>query len=156
MTRVIILALCFLCQLTTSPLALCRDLYSIFFWPYHVAGGILVPWLEIQPSPLAWEHRILTTGPPGKFPHSSPSCILLYLILSLLFLRVSRYNLWTHTAYVVCLCGHCSAVLHPALVFPLGTAVSLSGSVVCSSCVMEWYFVLVPSWESLIFKTYLC
>ena len=37
----------------TSPLALCRDLYFIFFWPYHVAHGILVPWPGIQPTPPA-------------------------------------------------------------------------------------------------------
>ena len=31
-----------------------------------VACGILVPWPGIKPVPLYWEHRVLTTAPPGK------------------------------------------------------------------------------------------
>ena len=31
---------------------------------------ILVPWPRIEPSPLDWEYRVLTTGPPEKSPGS--------------------------------------------------------------------------------------
>ena len=38
-----------------------------FFWPCHVACGILVPWPGIEPGLSAlWMHRVLT-GPPGNF-----------------------------------------------------------------------------------------
>ena len=30
------------------------------------ACGILVPRLGIEPSPMHWKRRVLTTGPPGK------------------------------------------------------------------------------------------
>ena len=36
-----------------------------FFLPYHIAYGILVPQLGIEPMPLRWKHRLLTTGPLG-------------------------------------------------------------------------------------------
>ena len=38
----------------------------LFFWPFHVACGILVSQPEIEPEPLDCKHEILTTGPPGK------------------------------------------------------------------------------------------
>ena len=42
--------------------------FSLFFWPHYVACGILVPWPEnLNPCPLQWKHRRLTTGPLGKF-----------------------------------------------------------------------------------------
>ena len=31
-----------------------------------MACAILIPQLEIEPVPLQWKHRALTTGPPGK------------------------------------------------------------------------------------------
>ena len=36
-----------------------------FFWSYHVACGILVPWPGTEPRPQKWEPGILTTRPPG-------------------------------------------------------------------------------------------
>ena len=37
------------------------------FWCFGCeAYGILAPWLEIKPAPLALEGEVLTTGPPGK------------------------------------------------------------------------------------------
>ena len=47
---------------------LSQRLYSFFFWPYHMACGILIPQSGIEPRPLQWEHRVLTTGPAGKSP----------------------------------------------------------------------------------------
>ena len=38
----------------------------VCFWPHSVAWGILVPWPGIEPVPLQWKHRVLTTGPPGN------------------------------------------------------------------------------------------
>ena len=38
----------------------------LFFWPCRVKHGILVPWPGIKLVPPAWEHRVLTTGLPGK------------------------------------------------------------------------------------------
>ena len=37
----------------------------VCFWPCHTACGILVPQLEIEPVPLHWKCRVLTTGLPG-------------------------------------------------------------------------------------------
>ena len=45
---------------------LMRFLSWFFFGPRHVACGILVPQLGIEPHPLSWKHTILITGPPGK------------------------------------------------------------------------------------------
>ena len=43
--------------------------YFFFFFPPHcVVCGILVPQPENEPRPQQWKHRVLTTGPPGKFP----------------------------------------------------------------------------------------
>ena len=41
---------------------------TFFVCPYHLACGISVPWPRIKPTPIptTWEHRVLTTGPPGK------------------------------------------------------------------------------------------
>ena len=36
------------------------------FLPYHVAYGILAPQQGIEPMPLTWELRVLTSGPPRK------------------------------------------------------------------------------------------
>ena len=35
-----------------------------FFWLYHIAYGISVPWPGIEPRPQLWNLGILTTGPP--------------------------------------------------------------------------------------------
>mgnify|MGYP007134344265 CR=1 FL=1 len=43
--------------------------YIWFFGPKSY--GILAPWSEIQPAPLALEGEMLTTGPPGKSRGSS-------------------------------------------------------------------------------------
>ena len=40
--------------------------YLFIFWPYPGACRILIPWPGIEPVPLHWKHRVLTTGPPGK------------------------------------------------------------------------------------------
>ena len=40
------------------------------------AHGIQFPPQGSNPGPLHWEHRVLTTGPPGK---SLPSCLLSYM-----------------------------------------------------------------------------
>ena len=32
----------------------------------HMAGGIIVHPPGIEPVPLQWKYRVLTTGPPGK------------------------------------------------------------------------------------------
>ena len=38
----------------------------LFFWPYHMTWDILVFQLGIKPTPLHWNHEVLTTGPLGK------------------------------------------------------------------------------------------
>ena len=44
------------------------SIIAIFFiFGFTMACGILVPWPEIEPRPLAVEHGVLTTGPPGNF-----------------------------------------------------------------------------------------
>ena len=40
-----------------------EDLF-FFFWLYHVAYGISVPWPGSEPRPQLWNPGILTTGPP--------------------------------------------------------------------------------------------
>ena len=37
-----------------------------FFWPCHTACGTLVPNQGLNLGPCQWEHRVLTTGPPGN------------------------------------------------------------------------------------------
>ena len=67
-----------------SEAALCSDIYSytqqagkffcfynliflfFFFWLYHMACGLLIPWPRFEPVPLAWNDGVLTTGSPGK------------------------------------------------------------------------------------------
>ena len=47
-----------------------REALSILFFKFPnfaVPPGILVPWPGIKPIPLWWKHRVLTTGPSGKF-----------------------------------------------------------------------------------------
>ena len=39
-----------------------------FSWLCRAACEILVPQSEIEPGPCQWEHRVLTTGPPGECP----------------------------------------------------------------------------------------
>ena len=39
---------------------------DLFCWPYLAACRILVPQPGMEPLPLHWECRFLTTGPPGK------------------------------------------------------------------------------------------
>lgn len=36
------------------------------FWPSHVTRRISAPGLAIEPCPLQWNHRVLTSRPPGK------------------------------------------------------------------------------------------
>ena len=43
-----------------------KFLSFFFFWLYHLACGIIVPWPEIKPGLLAVGHRVLTTGAPGN------------------------------------------------------------------------------------------
>ena len=43
----------------------------------------LVPHQRSNPGPLHWEHRVLTTGPPGKSPFS-PSFTFIYVVVQLL------------------------------------------------------------------------
>ena len=39
---------------------------GISFFPFRCAVQISVPRRGIQPTPLQWECRVITTGPPGK------------------------------------------------------------------------------------------
>ena len=41
-------------------------LLLLFFWLHHLAGRILVPNQGLNPGPLQWKHRVLTTAPPGN------------------------------------------------------------------------------------------
>ena len=43
-----------------------NELLLLFIWPCHVACGIIVPQQGLNPYPLQWKHRVLTTGQPGK------------------------------------------------------------------------------------------
>lgn len=36
------------------------------FWPCHVPHGILVSQSGMNPCPMQWNHRVLTTGPPEE------------------------------------------------------------------------------------------
>ena len=40
--------------------------FSVFFLPLHVACSTAVPRPRIEPVPLRWQCRVLTTGLPGK------------------------------------------------------------------------------------------
>ena len=44
--------------------------FFFFFFLCHLACGILVPQTDIEPGPLHWKRRLLTTGPPRKSPVS--------------------------------------------------------------------------------------
>ena len=44
-----------------------RDFIYLFWSEYRVCG-ILVPWPGSNLCPLQWKYKVLTTGPPGKFP----------------------------------------------------------------------------------------
>ena len=49
-------------------------LFVSIFWQHHAACGILVPQPGIELHPLHWQHRVLTTEPPGK----SQGCIFFF------------------------------------------------------------------------------
>ena len=52
---------------TKSLFNLWQYCFCFTFWFFGLKSyGILGPWSEIQPAPLALESEILTTGPPGK------------------------------------------------------------------------------------------
>lgn len=51
----------------------------LFIWPYHPASRTLGPWLEQKLHLLQWNHRVLTTGPPGN--SRAPFCQS-YMLLS--------------------------------------------------------------------------
>ena len=40
--------------------------FFLFSWLSHMACGMLVSQQELNPCPLHWKHRVLTTGLPGK------------------------------------------------------------------------------------------
>ena len=42
-----------------------------FFWPLCTACTTWFPNQGSNPCPLQWKHRVLTTGPPGKWPGQS-------------------------------------------------------------------------------------
>ena len=44
----------------------CITFFKKFSWLSHMACGMLVPQQELNPCPLHWKHRVLTTGLPGK------------------------------------------------------------------------------------------
>ena len=44
----------------------CLSSSLFFFWLYHLACGNFFPEQGLNPWPLHWKHRVLTTGPPGK------------------------------------------------------------------------------------------
>ena len=46
----------------------CR-IFSYGLWTLSCGKRDLVPWPGIKPGPLHWEHGVLATGPPEKFPH---------------------------------------------------------------------------------------
>ena len=52
----------------TRAFSLCAHIFgvSFFFWPHCMACRILVPWPGIEPCPLQWKCRVLTTGLPGN------------------------------------------------------------------------------------------
>ena len=39
--------------------------FFFFFWPHHIACGILVPQPGIDPGPQQWKHRTLTPDNQG-------------------------------------------------------------------------------------------
>lgn len=41
-------------------------LFGCFFWQCHAACAILVHWSGLEPVPLHWKCRVLTSGPHGK------------------------------------------------------------------------------------------
>ena len=41
-------------------------IFFFFFWPGHPCGMQDLPQPRVKPVPLNWEHRVLTTGLPGK------------------------------------------------------------------------------------------
>ena len=51
---------------------------GFFFYFGCMACGIQFPEQQLNLSSLHWEHRVLTTGPPGKSPHSflCRNCVL--------------------------------------------------------------------------------
>ena len=46
-------------------------IFSFSFWTLSCGTPDLVLWPEIEPRALNWEHRVLDTGPPGKFHQAS-------------------------------------------------------------------------------------
>ena len=67
----------------------------LFFWPFQVKRGILVPWPGIKLVPPAWEHRVLTTGLPGK----STLCLTFWGIAKLfsrvtVLFNIPTSNIW--------------------------------------------------------------
>ena len=64
-------------------------LFIFNFWPHPVAYGILVPRSGMEPSLPALESKVLTTGPPGKY----PNCWILILALTVLIPNVLSFFL---------------------------------------------------------------
>ena len=58
------------------------SIYYYYFWPYHKACRISVPYLGIKLMPLHWKHVILTTGLPGKS-HVVMSFLFLIFVISI-------------------------------------------------------------------------
>ena len=74
-----------------------KDLHTVFeiriiffFFPCHMACGILVPQQGIEP--LHWKHTVLTTGPPGKSPEIRIILLLILCVPTRLTLRDSYYS----------------------------------------------------------------
>ena len=60
---------CHVCQLYSAPgllLLLVLIFFFFKFWPHSAVGRILVPGAGIEPLPLQWNHRVLTSRPQGK------------------------------------------------------------------------------------------
>ena len=58
----------FLCESLLNLYWICYNIASLLCYFGHKTCGILAPQLGIKPAPAALESKVLTTGPPGKFP----------------------------------------------------------------------------------------
>ena len=53
-----------------------KQILSCSMWTLGCGMWDLVPWPGIEPWPLYWEHRVLTTGPPGNSPRGRFRAVL--------------------------------------------------------------------------------
>ena len=67
--------------------------YTFFFWLCHKACRILIPWVEIEPTPWQWQHQVLATGPPGNFQLYTFLFVVPFYVLVINTVKIMKFKL---------------------------------------------------------------